>query len=163
MVTTIINDLLWQYSQLKNEYGKPSHWIFTNTKQIILKGIFQDFHFYTIWLILIACRTMHPRLFKVAATSLKFRIRLHAHPVARTHDLVPKQFLRPSDWLMYSEVDYFALGLISGLDDGAATLNQKHCQLMPSVVFSLSLKWVRRPWNKTTRSQGWHEHNLVLK
>ena len=90
MVTTIINDSEMVYYDntvnWKMNMVNSSHWIFTNTKQIILKGIFQDFHFDTIWLILIACRTMHPRLFKVAATSLKFGIRLHAHPVARTHD-----------------------------------------------------------------------------
>ena len=43
--------------------------------------------------------------------------------MARTHELVPKQFLRSSDWLMRSEVRYFSRGLISGLNDGtAATL-----------------------------------------
>ena len=42
--------------------------------------------------------------------------------VARTHDLVPKYFLRSSDWLMRSELGYFALSLLSGLNDVAATL-----------------------------------------
>ena len=60
---------------------------------------------------------------KVAATSFKLEIRLHAHEVGTTHDLVPKSFLRSSDWLMRSEQGYFAPRLNSGLNDGATTLN----------------------------------------
>ena len=39
---------------------------------------------------------------KVAETSVKLEIRLHPY-LARTHDLVPKQLLCSSDWLMRSE------------------------------------------------------------
>ena len=47
--------------------------------------------------------------FKVAATSLKLEVRLYTLTIlARTHDLVPKYFLRSSDWLMRSELGYFA-------------------------------------------------------
>ena len=59
--------------------------------------------------------------FKDAATSLTLDTRLHAHQVGtntRLHDLVLKQFLRSSDWLMHLELGYFAR-LISCLNDGA--------------------------------------------
>ena len=38
------------------------------------------------------------------------------------HNLVSKQFLRSSDWLMRSELGYFAQRLISGLNNGTVTL-----------------------------------------
>ena len=56
--------------------------------------------------------------------SLKLEIRLYTLArLAWTHDLVLMQFLRSSDWLMHSELGYFAHSLISGLNDGAATLS----------------------------------------
>ena len=42
--------------------------------------------------------------------------------LAGTHDLVPKSFLGSSDWLMHSELGYFAHSLVLGLNDGAVTL-----------------------------------------
>ena len=52
---------------------------------------------------------------KVAVTSLKLEIRLHAQRLAQTHDLVPQQFLPSSDWLVRSEPGYYAHSLyISG-------------------------------------------------
>ena len=61
----------------------------------------------------------------VAATSLKLEMRPHALTLTRMaqiHDLAPNLFLRSSDWLEHSELG-FMHGLISGLNDCAATLN----------------------------------------
>ena len=38
-------------------------------------------------------------------------------------DMVPKLFLRSSDWLMCSELGYFVCSLISGLNSNAATIS----------------------------------------
>ena len=65
---------------------------------------------------------------KVAAMFLKLEIRLTL--LARTHNLVPQQFLRSSDWLMHSELGYFARSLISGSNDGAATLMASHSAML---------------------------------
>ena len=45
-----------------------------------------------------------------------------SHRLASTHSLVPKHFLCSSDWLVHSELGYFACSLISGFNDGAANL-----------------------------------------
>ena len=42
--------------------------------------------------------------------------------LAQTHTLVPKEFFHSSDWLMRSELVYFAHSLISGLNEGAVPL-----------------------------------------
>ena len=47
-------------------------------------------------------------LLKVTAMCLKLEIRLHAHPVGTTYNLVLKKFLHSSDWLMSSEPGFFA-------------------------------------------------------
>ena len=50
---------------------------------------------------------------------------VHAHKVGtNTYDLVLKLILRSSDWLMHSELGYFASSLVSSLDGGAATLRE---------------------------------------
>ena len=55
-------------------------------------------------------------LLKVAATSLKLEIRLHAHQVDTNTQSGTKVTLRSSDWLMRSELGYFAHSLISGVN-----------------------------------------------
>ena len=91
-------------------------------------------------------RNICPATFKVDALSLRLEISLHAHPVGtntrfgteviftliwlayafgirwRTHDLVPKSFLRSFDWLTRSELGDCARSLITGLNDGAQRL-----------------------------------------
>ena len=57
-------------------------------------------------------------IFKVTATSLKLEIRLHAHQVGTNTGSGTKV----SFTLMRSELGLFADSLISGLNDGAATL-----------------------------------------
>ena len=61
--------------------------------------------------------------FKVAATSLKHEMRLHTDLVGtECTDVVPKATVTsPPDWLMHSELGYFARSLTSGLNYGAAT------------------------------------------
>ena len=46
--------------------------------------------------------------------------------LAQTNDLVPKQFLRSSNWVMRSELGYFARSLLSGSNDCAATFKTVH-------------------------------------
>ena len=46
--------------------------------------------------------------------------------LALTHDLVPKSFLRSTDWFTHSELGYFARSLISGLK----VLGIKECWLV---------------------------------
>ena len=82
---------------------------------IILSTVTPQLHSYT-------GRTSiaHPNFhLKVTATCLKLEIRLTRW--AQTNDLVPKQFLRSSNWVMRSELGYFARSLISGSNDCAAT------------------------------------------
>ena len=59
---------------------------------------------------------------RVAATSLKLEIRLRARSVGTNTRSVTEAFLRSSDWLMCSELGFFASSLISGLNNDAATL-----------------------------------------
>ena len=61
--------------------------------------------------------------------------------LVRIHNLVPKQFLCSSDWLMRSELDYFARSLISGLTDGAVTLRQSSSLVIFKGLCSQSLRW----------------------
>ena len=53
---------------------------------------------------------------------LEIRLQYTLIGLAWTHNLVPKQVLRSSNWLMRSELGYFARSLISGINDGATTL-----------------------------------------
>ena len=67
--------------------------------------------------------TLTPNHIKVALTSLKLEIRLHADQVYTNTRSGSEVILRSSDWLMCSELGYFACSLISGFrDDGAVTL-----------------------------------------
>ena len=52
---------------------------------------------------------VNPTIVRVAATHTR---------LAGTHDLVSKQFLRPSDWLMRSELGYFAYECNQFVTDG---------------------------------------------
>ena len=68
-------------------------------------------------------------MFKIDVTSLKLEAKKNFTLtwLARTHDLVrlvPKSFLRSTDWLMHLELGYFAHRLISGVNCGAASLNR---------------------------------------
>ena len=56
-------------------------------------------------------------LLKVAATSLKLDIRLHAHQVGTNARSGTEVSLRSSDWLMRLELGYSARSLISGFND----------------------------------------------
>ena len=59
--------------------------------------------------------------------SLKLEIRLHAHLVGTNTRSGTEVILRSSDWLIRSELGYIARSLVSGLDDGAATLGLFAC------------------------------------
>ena len=62
--------------------------------------------------------------FKVAATSLKLDIKSTRSTGRHEHTILYRSnFLRSPDWLMRSALGYFARNLISGVNDGAASLN----------------------------------------
>ena len=63
--------------------------------------------------------------FKVAAASLKLEIRLHAHPVCTNTWSGTEAILPSSDWLMRSDLCYFTRNLVSGINEGAATLRKE--------------------------------------
>ena len=60
--------------------------------------------------------------------------------LSRTHDLVPKHFLRSSHWLMCSElhVGYFAHSFISGFTKGLSTLSPYKSKVCSELIFSLT-------------------------
>ena len=60
------------------------------------------------------------RKIKIAVSSLKLEIKLHAHQDGTNTRSVTKVILRLSHLLMNSELGYFACSLISGLYNGAA-------------------------------------------
>ena len=77
--------------------------------------------------IILLVKYIEEKLLKVAATSLKLETRLHAHQDDTNTRSGTEVILRSSDWLMTlcSELDWFARSLISGLNDGAATLRYR--------------------------------------
>ena len=54
--------------------------------------------------------------------NLKFMKDFTLNQLAQTNNLVPKHFLRSSEWLMRLDLRYFARSLISSLNVGAVTL-----------------------------------------
>ena len=81
--------------------------------------------------------------------------------LARTHDLVPKSSLRSSDWLMRSELGYFARSLISRLNDCAATLkfwlNRHNLWKIPAVQYescTVSRSWSNNWLTKSNKQQN---------
>ena len=59
---------------------------------------------------------------KVTAMSLKLEVRLHAHSVGTNTWSGTEVKLHSFDWIMRSELGYFAHSLNSGFNNGAATL-----------------------------------------
>ena len=74
--------------------------------------------------------------FKFTATSLKLEMRQHTQEVGMNTQSGTE--VRLSDWLMRSELGYFERSLISGLNEGAATLTHCSC-IHSSIGISISL------------------------
>ena len=97
-----------------------------------------------------SCRYMGFEAFKVAVMSMKLKIRLYTHSCMNTRSGT-KVILRSSDWLMRSELGYFAHSLVSDWNNSAATLIPSS-HTLPSLPFPSPPPPPKKEikWKKTT-------------